>query len=132
MPVNPDLAGRTYPSTAPYVVSSAKIGEFAAALGADSTGEEAPVTFPFVLSFACLQRLIADPDVGIELHRVLHRDQRFAQVRPIRAGDELQATLSVDSVRQAAGTDLVAISTLITDAAGEPVCTAYATLVHRG
>jgi acyl dehydratase len=63
---------------------------------------------------------------------VLHRDQSFAQVRPIRAGDELDATLTVDSVKQAAGTDLVAISTRITDAAGEPVCTAYATLVHRG
>jgi hypothetical protein len=132
MPVSPDLAGRSFPSAAPYVVSRAKIAEFAGAIGAEPAGDEAPVTFPFVLSFACLQRLIADPDTGIELHKVLHRDQSFAQVRPIRVGDELDATLTVDSVKQAAGTDLVAISTRITDAAGEPVCTAYATLVHRG
>ena len=51
--------------------------------------------------------------------------------RPIRAGDVLTATISVESVRQAAGTALVATRSVIRTVDGEPVCTAYATLAHR-
>jgi len=131
MPLSPDLAGRSYPPTEPYAVSSAKIREFAAALGIETTGEQAPLTFPIVVAFDAMQRLMADPEVGIELHNVVHRDQRFEQVRPVRAGDELTAALTVDSLRQAAGTDLIGTRTEIRDAAGDLVCTAHATLAHR-
>jgi hypothetical protein len=131
MAVSPDLAGRTFPPTEPYDVSRAKIREFAHAVGDDSHGSEAPLTFPIVVAFAAMQHLMRDSQVGIELHNVVHRDQRFEQVRPVRAGDTLTATLTVDSLRQAAGTDLISTSTQIRDAAGDLVCTAYATLAHR-
>jgi N-terminal half of MaoC dehydratase len=130
MPVSPDLAGRTFPPTQPYAVSSAKIREFATAVG--STADEvAPLTFPFVVAFEAMQHLMLDPEVGIELQNVIHRDQRFVQERPVRAGDELTATLTVESLRQAAGTDLISTATQIHDADGALVCTAYATLAHR-
>jgi hypothetical protein len=130
MAVSPDLAGRTFPPTEPYTVSREKIREFCAAIGADA-GDEAPPTFPIVVAFAAMHRLMTDPDVGIELHNVVHRDQSFEQVRPVRAGDELTATLTVESTRQAAGTDLIATRTEVTDAGGELVSTARATLAHR-
>ena len=44
---------------------------------------------------------------------------------------ELTATLTVESTRTAAGTDLIATRTEITDADGELVSTARATLAHR-
>ena len=130
MAVSPDLAGRTFPPTEPYTVSREKIREFCAAIGADA-GDEAPPTFPIVVAFAAMHRLMTDPDVGIELHNVVHRDQAFEQVRPVRAGDELTATLTVESTRQAAGTDLIATRTEVTDVGGELVSTARATLAHR-
>lgn len=131
MPLSTDLAGRTFAPTQAYAVSSGKIREFADAVGVETDGERAPLTFPIVVAFAAMQQLMHDPGVGIELHNVVHRDQRFTQVRPVRAGDELTATLTVDSLRQAAGTDLIGTSTEIRDASGELVCTAYATLAHR-
>lgn len=131
MAVSPELAGQTFPPTRPYDVSSAKIREFAHAIGEESDGSEAPLTFPIVVAFTAMQQLMTDPDVGIELHNVVHRDQRFEQVRPVRAGDTLTATLSVDTVRQAAGTDLIGTSTEIRDAYQDLVCTAFATLAHR-
>jgi len=130
MAVSPDLAGRTFPPSEPYTVSREKIREFCAAIGAEE-GEEAPPTFPIVVAFEAMQRLMTDPDVGIELHNVVHRDQAFEQVRPVRAGDTLTATLTVESSRRAAGTDLIATRTEVTDAAGELVSTARATLAHR-
>ncbi|MPZ93612.1 MAG: hypothetical protein GEU96_01610 [Propionibacteriales bacterium] len=130
MAVSPELAGRTFPPTAPYAVSAAKIREFALAIGVEPA-EDAPPTFPIVVAFAAMQQLMHDPEVGIELHNVVHRDQRFVQVRPIRAGDALTATLTVETLRQAAGTDLIGTRTEVTDASGELVTTAYATLAHR-
>ena len=130
MAVSPDLAGRTFPPAEPYTVSREKIREFCAAIGAEA-GDEAPPTFPIVVAFEAMQRLMTDPDVGIELHNVVHRDQAFEQARPVRAGDVLTATLTVESVRQAAGTDLIATRTEITDADGDLVSAARATLAHR-
>jgi N-terminal half of MaoC dehydratase len=130
MAVSPDLAGRSFPPSEPYTVSREKISEFCAAIGAP-VADEAPPTFPIVVAFEAMQRLMVDPDVGIELHNVVHRDQAFEQHRPVRAGDQLTASLTVESVRQAAGTDLIATRTEIVDADGSLVTVARATLAHR-
>jgi hypothetical protein len=130
MAVSPDLAGRVFPPSEPYTVSREKIAEFCAAFGAPPA-DEAPPTFPIVVAFEAMQRLMTDPDVGIELHNVVHRDQAFEQQRPVRAGDRLVATLSVESLRQAAGTDLIGTRTEVTDADGALVSIARATLAHR-
>ena len=70
--------------------------------------------------------------VGIALHRVVHGEQRFSYTRPVQVGDVLTAELTVDSLRQIGGADIIGTRSEITDADGEPVCTAFATLVHRG
>ena len=132
MAVDPSLAGRTFPPTEPYVVSREKILEFAKATGSTYDGGAAPATFPIVVAFAAMNALMEDPDVGIALHRVVHGEQRFGYTRPVRAGDTLTAELTVDSLRQIAGADIIGTRSEITDADGEHVCTAHATLVHRG
>jgi 3-hydroxymyristoyl/3-hydroxydecanoyl-(acyl carrier protein) dehydratase len=132
MPVEESLAGRTFPPTPPYPVSRERIAEFAAATGSSYDGGAAPATFPIVVAFAAMTSLMEDPSVGISLHRVVHGEQRFRHTRPVVAGDELTATLTVDSLRQIAGADIIATRSEIVDADGEPVCTALATLVHRG
>ncbi|MGA9749268.1 MAG: MaoC family dehydratase N-terminal domain-containing protein, partial [Nocardioides sp.] len=72
------------------------------------------------------------PEVGIALHRVVHGEQRFTYARPVVVGDELTAALTVDTLRQIGGADIIGTRSEVTDADGHPVCTAYATLVHRG
>ena len=84
-----------------------------------------------MVAFAAMQGLMVDPEVGIELHHVVHGQQRFVNERPIAVGDRLTATLTVSSLRQVAGTDIIGTSSAITDADGALVCTADATLVHR-
>ena len=63
---------------------------------------------------------------------MVHGDQRFTYTRPVVAGDELTATLTVDSLRQIGGADIIGTRSEIADADGKPVCTAFATLVHKG
>ncbi|MBA2465728.1 MAG: MaoC family dehydratase N-terminal domain-containing protein [Nocardioidaceae bacterium] len=132
MAVDPSLAGRTFPATASYVASHEKLVEFASATGSAYDGSIAPATFPIVVAFKAMTTLMEDPSVGIVLHRVVHGEQRFSHTRPVVAGDALSAVLTVDFVRQIGGADIIGTRSEITDSAGRPVCTAYATLVHRG
>jgi acyl dehydratase len=74
---------------------------------------------------------MGDPEVGIELHHVVHGQQKFVYERPVAVGDRLTATLTVRGLRQMAGTDIITTSSAITDDGGDLVCTADATLVHR-
>ena len=132
MAVDASLAGRTFPATPPYTVSREKLAEFARATGSAYDGGAAPATFPIVVAFTAMTDLMEDPEVGISLHRVVHGEQRFSYTRPVVAGDELTATLTVDSLRQIGGADIIGTRSEIADADGQPVCTAFATLVHRG
>ena len=85
-----------------------------------------------MVAFGAMQGLMVDPEVGIELHHVVHGQQKFVHERPIVVGDRLTATLTVSGLRQIAGTDIITTSSAITDDAGALVCTAEATLVHQG
>ncbi|HEX6517275.1 MAG TPA: MaoC family dehydratase N-terminal domain-containing protein [Nocardioidaceae bacterium] len=131
MAVDASVQGRTFPPTEPYLVSREKIEEFARATGSPYDGTAAPVTFPIVVAFAAMNALLEHPDLGISLHRVVHGEQRFSCTRPVVAGDRLTATLTVESLRRVAGADIIGTRSEITDAEGLPVCTAFATLVHR-
>ncbi len=144
MPVDPDLAGRKFPPTAAYDVSRSQIAAFATAIGdtdpvhhdveaARAAGHAdvvAPVTYPIVVAFGAMRALLGDPEVGIDLRDVIHADQRFESVRPVRAGDSLTAQLSVESLRSMGGSDIIATRTELTGPDGELVCTAYAKLAH--
>jgi acyl dehydratase len=132
VPVDQSLVGRTFPSTTPYDVTEESLAAFAAATGTMySSGGPAPATYPIVVAFAAMTDLMVDPEVGIELHRVVHGEQRFAHERSVVAGDRLSAELTVENLRQIGGADIIFTSSAITDGAGLLVCTAKATLVHQ-
>ena len=132
MGVDASLVGRTFPPTEAYLVTEERVAEFAAATGSEYDGGPAPVTFPIVVAFGAMRALMDDPSVGIELHRVVNGEQRFRYTRPVVAGDELTATLTVDTLRQLGGADIIGTRSEITDGAGGHVVTAHAVLVHRG
>ncbi len=146
MPVNAELAGRSYPPAPPYLVGREKVREFARAVLASSplsldpeaaraagyADVVAPPTFAVVVQEHTLAQLLADPDAGIEFARVVHGDQRFTFTRPIVAGDELIATLTVTSVKSLGGHSMVTAESSIVDADGQHVVTAISTLVVRG
>ena len=130
--VDQSLVGRTFPPTAPYRVAEERVAEFAAAVGSPYAGGPAPATFPIVVAFRAMRRLMDDPSVGIALHRVVHGEQRFVYTRPVVPGDVLTATLTVDSLRQMGGADIVGTRSEVTDADGGVDVAAHAVLVHRG
>jgi 3-hydroxymyristoyl/3-hydroxydecanoyl-(acyl carrier protein) dehydratase len=134
MSIDPSLVGREFVPTVPYVVGAEKIREFAAATGASydgsNDGDTAPATFPILVAFDAMFAFLDAEQ--IDLFRVVHGDQKFAYERPVVAGDVLTATLSVVSLRQINGTDIIGTTSEIRDAEGALVCTTSATLLHRG
>ena len=146
MALDRELVGRSYPPSAVYEVGRAKIAEFAAAVGADDPVHRdvgaaraaghpdviAPPTFAIVVSLEAAFVVLGDPDVSLDYSRVVHGEQKFAHHRPIRAGDRLVATTTIDSVRSVGGNDLLTTRVDLATEEGEAVCTATSMLVARG
>ena len=130
MPVDQSLVGRAFPPTPPLTVTEERVRAFAAATGTPYDGGPAPATFPIVLAFDAMNAFL-DAE-GVELSRIVHGEQKFAYRRPVLPGDELTARLTVASLRQIGGNDIIGTTSEIHDAAGELVCSTSATLVHRG
>lgn len=144
MAVNPAIEGRTYPPSEPYLVGREKVREFARAVFATSpvsldpaaaraAGHPDVVAPPtFAIAVTPLAQLLEDPEAGIDFSRVVHGDQRFTFSRPIVAGDELTATLTVTDVRSAGAHSMVTVQSSVADVSGAHVVTAISTLVVRG
>ncbi|WP_424447703.1 FAS1-like dehydratase domain-containing protein [Microbacterium arborescens] len=146
MSVNPALVERAFPPTAPYLVGREKVREFARAVFATDpqhTDPEAaralgyadvvaPPTFAMVIQDLTLQQLLGEPDSGIALERTVHAEQRFRYTRPIVAGDELTAQLSVTGIRAFGAGAMVTSEAQILDASGDHVVTAVSVLLIGG
>ena len=130
MPVDQSLVGRVFPPTRPYAVTAEGIGAFVAATGGEYDGGPAPATYPIVLAFDAMNAFLEAE--SIDLFRIVHGEQKFAYERPVVPGDVLSATLTVASLRQIAGNDIIGTTSVVTDESGAVVCSTSATLVHRG
>jgi acyl dehydratase len=128
--VDQSLVGRSFPPTAPYDVTPERVRAFAEATGATYDDGPAPATFPIVLAFDAMNAFLEAEQV--DLFRIVHGAQEFAYERPVVPGDRLTATLTVASLRQIGGNDIIGTTSAITDDSGALVCSTTATLVHRG
>ncbi|MEU2772431.1 MaoC family dehydratase N-terminal domain-containing protein [Streptomyces sp. NPDC007162] len=145
MALDQSFVGRTYPPTEPYEVGREKIREFAEAVGdtnpvytdpeaAKALGYSdviAPPTFVFSITFRAAGQVVEDPQLGLDYSRVVHGDQKFAYRRPVRAGDRLSVTSSIEAVKSLAGNDIIDIRGDVHDEAGELVVSALTKLVAR-
>ncbi|WP_431990250.1 FAS1-like dehydratase domain-containing protein [Streptomyces albogriseolus] len=145
MALDQSFVGRSYPPTEPYEVGREKIREFAEAVGdanpaytdteaARALGHPdviAPPTFVFAITFKAAGLVVADPQLGLDYSRVVHGDQKFAYKRPVRAGDRLAVTSTIETIRTMAGNDILDIRGEVHDQNGEHVVTAWTKLVAR-
>lgn len=135
MAISEAHVGRRYPPTPVYEVSTAKIVEFAAALGDDDpryAGEDAvaPPTFVALIASEAWQAMFDDPELGLALRRIVHGDQRFGYSRLLRSGDRVTASLVIDKVRSRGPADIITATVEVRSLSDEPVATATATFFH--
>ena len=146
MSVNPDVVGRSYPPAPPFQVGREAVRGFAEAVQAQHPAHHdvaaaralgyadlvAPPTFAVVIAQRAEAAVVADPELGIDFSRVVHADQRFTHHRPVVAGDELTAAVTVDAVRPLGTGAMVTSRVEVTTVDGEKVATTVSSLLVRG
>lgn len=130
MALNPDLVGKTYPPVR-FGLEEARVSAFA-----DAVGHRAPGVPPTIVTVpeieAGLRNVVTDPELGVDLARVLHGEQEYVWARPIVAGEILTAESTIESIRGKSGMEFLTLGTELRDEAGDLVVSGRSTLIVRG
>jgi hypothetical protein len=138
-----DIIGTHYRYHDYFLVGREKIREYAASVKSEDplhSSEEAaraagypdviaPLTFIAVAGRQVQLEIFKQFDVGINLSRVIHRDQKILFHRPVFAGDKLYFDSWLDSVLESHGTVITEMRSEVTDADGQPVITTIVTMI---
>ena len=129
VPLNAALEGRAYPAVA-FTIDAARARAFAAAVGHPGSG--VPPTFATAPEIAAgLDNAIADPELGLDLSRVLHTEQEYTWHRALREDEALSARATIESIRAKGGLEILVLATELRDAGGELVVSGRTTLIVR-
>ena len=127
--LNPDSVGSTFAGTESITLSQSEINAFCAVIGETDT-TFAPPTFTIRITLTQFEEILTRPGIGLDWSRLVHGDQKFEIFSPVKAGDQLACSATIESYRVAAGNEIVSVrSDLQRD--GELVISAWSTLVVR-
>jgi acyl dehydratase len=138
--MNRALIGRSYPSPT-YEVKEEAMIKYALAtnetkarlleIGSDGGLIAAPV-FPVVYHAKVLGKPISDPELNIDFKRALHGEQDMIFHRPVRAGDVISTTPSIEDIRDKGTGETIAVRLRSENQSGELVEETLFTLFVRG
>ncbi len=126
--MNAAVAGKTYPAR-PFTVDAERVAAFRTIFGEP---DGIPATFVTAAEFSVIPEIVADPELGIDVSRVVHGSQEYEYRRPLREGETLQVRTRIDPIRVLGGNAFLVIATDLEGSDGEIACTARSTLIERG
>ena len=130
MPLNRSLVGKTYPGVE-LRLDPERVAAFARAVG--HPFEDVPPTIATAPELqAGLANVLGDDELGADLSRVLHGEQRYTWHRPFVAGETLVAVSTIEDIRGRPALEFLTLRTEIRDEGSALVCEARSTLLHRG
>lgn len=130
MALSPDFVGREYRSASLYQITAEEVRAFNLAIGMTAL-DVVPPTFGIKISLAQAERVIRDPELGLDFSRLVHGDQKFTYSRGLQIGDEVDTTTFIESIKSVAGNDIVVTRSEL-NVAGVNALTSWSTLVIRG
>ena len=128
--INPDSVGRTFKGVDQVTVTQSEIDLFAAVLGETDT-TVAPPTFSIRISLSQYESILTQPEIGVNWSRLVHGDQKFEIFRPIVAGDVFTCSATIETLRVAAGNEIISVRSDLHNGP-ELVVSSWSTLVVRG
>jgi acyl dehydratase len=126
--VNPGIEGKAYPPVS-FRVDPDRVRAFRACVG---VAEGVPPTFATAAEFTVFPTVIADPELDLDLRRVVHGSQEYVYARPLEEGETLTVRTRIESIRMRAGSGFLTLVTQLEATDGAVVCTARALLIERG
>ena len=138
------VVGKAYPPVT-YAVGREKVREYAlaggerdplhldpgAARAAGHADVVAPPMFVVVYAAPAIGPAIFDPEVGIDLARMVHGAQEFTWGPLVVAGDEIATTVTVARVEERAGLGFFAFAS-VSRRGSDTVCAGTWTMIVRG
>ncbi len=128
--INPDSVGRTFEGADLITVTQSEIDSFATVIGETKTSV-APPTFSIRISLSQYESILTQPEVGVDWTRLVHGDQKFEIYRPIVAGDTFTCSATIETLRVAAGNEIITVRSDLHNGS-ELVVSSWSTLVVRG
>jgi len=125
--MNPNLQGKEYPEVA-FFVDPERVAAFRRVFG-QATG--VPPTFATAAEFTVFPQIVADPELRLDLRRVLHGSQEYLHGRPLVEGETVTIRTRLASIRSKGGNWFLTIVTDLVGADGEIACTARSTMIER-
>ena len=125
--MNPNLQGKEYPEVA-FFVDPERVAAFRQVFG-QSAG--VPPTFATAAEFSAFPQIVSDPELGLDLRRVLHGSQEYVHGRPLVEGETVTARTKLATIKNKGGSWFLTIATHLVGADGEIACTARSTMIER-
>jgi len=145
MAVDESKKGKTYPPFE-YEVGREKIREYANAVGESSPVHHdreaargqgfrdvvAPPMFAVVYSTGSVAPGVLDPELGINLARMLHGSQEFVWGEPVCAGDTITTTTTLKDLYERGGMEFYVFESVSTNQDGQETVRGTWTNIVRG
>jgi len=128
--INPDSVGRTFDSADLVTVTQSDIDAFASVIGETDT-RVAPATFSIRITLSQFESILTKPEIGVDWARLVHGDQKFEIYRPVVAGDIFKCSATIETLRVAAGNEIISVRSDL-HSGSELVVSTWSTLVVRG
>jgi N-terminal half of MaoC dehydratase len=125
--VNVAAEGKTYPPVRSEVTAE-RLAAFQAVF-AQHGGT--PPTFATTVEYEAFVQVLDDQELALDFAHVVHGSQEFTHARPMRAGEQLVATIRIESIKVKGANGFLTLVTDMVDADGDLVCTARSTMVER-
>ena len=128
--LNRALVGKSYPGVE-LRLDAHRVAAFARAVG--HPDDRVPPTIATAPELrAGLANVLADPELGVDLARVLHGEQRYTWRRPFEVSETLVAVATIEDIRGRPALEFLTLRTEIRDVSSALVCEGRSTLLHRG
>jgi hypothetical protein len=128
-----------------YEVEREKVREYAVAVQNDDSyffhedaaaelGHKAlvaPLAFICVFGYRAQAAFFRHANIAVEDQQIVQVDQVLKFLKPIVVGDKLYCDVTVDSMRESHGTQIIVTKNVITNEAGDVVQETYTTLAGR-
>ena len=99
MTIDTKFIGKIYPETH-YEIGREKVKEFIRATKGEQFlyTETLPLTFPVVYASALLEAVLYDPDLNLNLKKLVHGDQEFIYHQTAKIGDTLTSRGFIENI----------------------------------
>lgn len=137
MGMNQSLVGKAYPMPDAFEVTAENARAYAEATNAgdiSAYGGDAAIAPPMygvTYSFAALGAPLLDPELDVDMMRLVHGEQDMRFLAPVKPGDAIKSTSTIESITEKSSGELIVIKIASENQRGEAVLEATSGLFVR-